>query len=340
MTEEIRLWCIAEGDKLEEIASSSLKLEERLESWIELDISILSPNLLVLGRQVETDFGGVIDLLCLDINGDTVIVELKKDKTPREVTAQALEYASWVRDLDSDRIFSLANSYLAESGPLEDAFMEKFGAELPEVLNENHSILIVGAKIDARSERIITYLSDAYGVNINAATFQYFRRNEGDELLARVFLIEPDKIEYQSRSKRSSKRRRNLTYEELEAIAEENQVGDLYMKIIEGVNQYLRKDTTASSIAFKGEFEGSRKVIFSLIPRESTKEKGLHFQIYMQRFCDFFGFDIEHAVSLLPENRTEWKYYESAGPDYSGYSGYFSSTKEIDVLLSGLGPRS
>ncbi len=93
MTEEIRLWCLTEGDTLEEIASSSLKLEERLESWIELDISILSPNLLVLGRQVETDFGGVIDLLCLDINGDTVIVELKKDRTPREVTAQALEYA-------------------------------------------------------------------------------------------------------------------------------------------------------------------------------------------------------------------------------------------------------
>lgn len=339
MTEEIRLWRIAGSDKLVEIASSALNLEERLESWIENDISILSPNLLIIGRQVETDFGGIVDLLCLDANGDTVIVELKKDRTPREVTAQALEYASWVRDLDSDRIFLIANSYLGESGPIEDAFTRKFVTELPEVLNENHSILIVGARIDTRSERIITYLSEAYGVNINAATFQYFVRDEDDELLARVFLIEPDKIEYQSRSKRSSKRRRNLTYEELEAIAEEKEVGHLYKNLVERANHYFRRATTASSIAFKGDFEGSRKVIFSLIPRESSKEKGLHFQIYMQRFCDFFGFDSDYAISLIPKDRSTWKYYESAGPDYSGYSGYISSHNEIEVFFSGLAAR-
>ena len=55
---------------------------------------MLDPDLLVIGRQVPTGFGGTVDLLCLDPTGALVVVELKKGKTPREVTAQALDYAS------------------------------------------------------------------------------------------------------------------------------------------------------------------------------------------------------------------------------------------------------
>ena len=87
MPEEVRLWKIQGGDTLSEISRPALDLEERLERWLERDISVLSPGLLVIGRQVPTDFGGVIDLLCLDRAGDVVVAELKRDKTPREITA-------------------------------------------------------------------------------------------------------------------------------------------------------------------------------------------------------------------------------------------------------------
>ena len=86
MPEEVRLWKIQGGDTLCEIARSPLDLEARLEVWLERDISVLSQGLLAIGRQVETDFGGFIDLLCLDHAGDVVVVELKRDKTPREIT--------------------------------------------------------------------------------------------------------------------------------------------------------------------------------------------------------------------------------------------------------------
>ena len=77
--------------------------------------SVLDPNLLVIGREVETDFGGFIDILCIDAAGDLVIVELKRDKTPREVTAQALDYASWVANLSNERVTSIANDHLDET---------------------------------------------------------------------------------------------------------------------------------------------------------------------------------------------------------------------------------
>ncbi|RLF64431.1 MAG: DUF91 domain-containing protein, partial [Thermoplasmata archaeon] len=112
MTEDIRIWKILEDDNLQEIKRAKLNLEERIEEWITKDISIVSEDLLVIGRQVETDFGGIIDLLCLNRVGDLIILELKRDKTPREITAQILDYASWVRDLPNEKITEIANGYL------------------------------------------------------------------------------------------------------------------------------------------------------------------------------------------------------------------------------------
>ena len=131
MTQKIRMWEVTAQNTLAPIFGNEINLEERLEAWLESDISVLDPDLLVIGRQVQTDFGGKIDLLCLDSNGDTVVVELKKGRTPRDVTAQALDYASWVKDLSYQQIKSLAENYLGNS--LDEAFTGKFEKELPKL---------------------------------------------------------------------------------------------------------------------------------------------------------------------------------------------------------------
>jgi hypothetical protein len=226
MPQQIRLWSIDKKDRLVECNPASLNLEARLEEWLASDISILSEDLLVIGRQVDTAFGGFIDLLCIDRSGDLVIIELKRDKTPREITAQTLDYASWVVDLPRDTISAIASRYLGSAGPLEEKFRQRFGEELPDSINENHRMLIVASRIDPSSERIIKYLSSGHGVNINAVTFHYFNTNEGNEFLGRVFLIDPSEVEYQTRTKGSSKRQPNLSYEELDELADQNGVGD------------------------------------------------------------------------------------------------------------------
>ena len=165
MPNEVRLWRVGSDNGLSEISHASLDLEARLQEWLAGDISMLDPGLLVIGREVETDFGGFIDLLCVDADGDVVVVELKRDKTPREITAQALDYCSWVVDLSHERVTAISEAYLGEGG-FEDAFRRRFDADVPETLNGDHSILVVGSRIDASSERIIKHLSDSHGVNI------------------------------------------------------------------------------------------------------------------------------------------------------------------------------
>ena len=75
--------------------------EETLEAWLEQNSESIVEDgaLLIIGRQVTTNLGCFIDLLALDREGNTAIIELKRGKTPRETVAQALEYSSWVETL-------------------------------------------------------------------------------------------------------------------------------------------------------------------------------------------------------------------------------------------------
>lgn len=335
MSKEVRLWHIGPDHQLCELQDGPLDLETHLQEWLARDISILDPNLLVIGREVETDFGGYIDLLCIDAAGDLVVVELKRDKTPRQVTAQALDYGSWVAELSRDRITEIADAYLRDSG-FAHAFRSRFGTDAPETLNGDHRLLVVGLQIDESSERIIRYLSDTYGVNINAATFQYFCAPDGAHLLARVFLVEPSVVELHSRTKGTSKRRPNLTYDELAQLAEESGVHDLYQYAVTSLEQILQKHTTRSSIGFAGVFEGSRRNVISLLPSESSDAEGLRYQLYKNRFAALVDRPCTEVEALIPASHDDWIYYSSAGSDYEGFQGFIRSRDEIDRLVAAL----
>jgi hypothetical protein len=332
MPEEVRLWKVGSGDRLEELNRRKLDIETRLEGWLARDISILSTELLVVGRQVETEFGGVIDLLCLDRNGDVVIVELKRDRTPRETTAQALDYATWINGLSHEAITAQASRYLSQSGSsLGNAFKARFGLTLPEVLNENHAIIIVCSQLDSSSERIIRYLSGRHGVNINAATFNYFRADQtADEYLARVFVLDP---EQSPGGDTRSKRQPNLKPEQLLELAERVGVGALYRSLTEALGN-LPRHATRSSLAFDGRFEGSTKAVFSLIPGESSQENGLRFHLYLYRLAELLRKDIAAIETHLPKRREDWKYYPGAEKDLSGVAGFFTTGDEVQSFAS------
>lgn len=334
MPQEVRIWKISDGKNLTEINKGKLDLEERIEGWLEQDISIISDDLLVIGRQIETDFGGYIDLLCLERSGDLVIVELKRQKTPREITAQVLDYASWVKDLSNQKITDLANNYLGKRGPLTEAFGNQFQRELPEILNENHKMLIVASEIDGNTERIIKYLSDTYGVGINATTFEYFRDKDGGEFLSKSYLIEPGQVEYKSQTRAASKRRPNLTHQELEEMAEKNGVGELYKQLFTGLNNCFNSaETTMSTATFIGIIGGSRNTIFSVIPGESDIKKGLHFQVYIDRFAEYIGTNKQNLLKILPSDLMDYKPWKNAPPMLSGF---FSNGDEIERFTSGI----
>jgi hypothetical protein len=137
-----------------------------------------------------------------------VVIELKRDKTPREVVAQLLDYGSWVRKLEDEDIASIYDNYrkkyfqkdLIKS--LDESFRLHFGInEMPESLNDSHELVVVASELDDSTERIVSYLADEYGVAINAVYFRFFI-DEGKEYLSRVWLIDPGEAETKTIEKR------------------------------------------------------------------------------------------------------------------------------------------
>lgn len=191
---EVGIWRINQG--LQKISFSSIKTENKLENVLYSDITILDPNLLLIGRQIPTAYGKFIDLLAIDVQGDLTVIELKRNRTPREVVAQLLDYASWVQTLTYEQITTFyAEKHNGER--FEQAFSERFAADPPESLNQKHRLLVVAAELDNSTERIIGYLSSGFGVPINAVFFRYFKDGE-NEYLTRTWLIDPDQVEAQA----------------------------------------------------------------------------------------------------------------------------------------------
>jgi len=334
MPQDIRLWEFLVKGELLEIEKSHVELEERLEDWLEQDISIISSDLLVIGRQVKTDSGGSIDLLCIDHHGDLAVVELKRAKTPRDITAQTLDYASWVNGLSNEQIRDITSAYFGDDDAFENAYSKRFGEGVPEVLNEQHQMIIVAEEVDSGSERIINYLSDSHGISINAATFQFFKCQDGKDLVARVFLIEPSQVEYKTMTKGISKRKPPLTYDELREIAERKGVGQLFDTISDEIDSIFdQRITTRSTVGFIGVIEGSRNTIFSLKPFESEESQGLRFYLYIERLMEYLGAENEEIISLLPPKIEEEIPYKNAPLTIFGF---FNDKEQIRRFVEGL----
>lgn len=118
-----------------------MPLESRLETLIESDHTILGEPLLFIGRQVPTIHGNYIDLLAVDAEGGLHVLELKRDRTPRDVVAQALDYGSWIESLTHEEVLGIFETYRPDKA-FEEAFSEHFGVSPPEELNSEHRLTV------------------------------------------------------------------------------------------------------------------------------------------------------------------------------------------------------
>ena len=193
MAVEIAIWRMTDAGP-HRLASSPLDFEQRLEDMLSEDPSMSGTELLIIGRQVPTSHGGYIDLLALDADGRAHVLELKRDRTPRDVVAQALDYGSWVQGLGLE---DLEQIYLDHNGgetQLDEAFAERFDSPLPDVVNAEQQFTIIASELDPTSDRIVEFLADAYDVPINAVFFRHFS-DDGRDYLARTWLLDPQQAE-------------------------------------------------------------------------------------------------------------------------------------------------
>ena len=75
----------------------SVSLERDLANYLANDPSLIEADLRLEGQEYDTRNAGRIDLLCIDRNGDFVVVETKKGKESDKVVGQIQRYMGWVK---------------------------------------------------------------------------------------------------------------------------------------------------------------------------------------------------------------------------------------------------
>ncbi len=192
-----RLYKLANG-KLVSAPQGKLANENMLQNWIAEDPSLLGLDLLIIGREVVIADRGRIDLLAIDEDGNLSILELKRDRTPREIIAQVLDYASWVVTLSTRQVHEIAFRFLKKD--LAVAFNERFDTAPPETLNESHTMVIIASGFDASSQRIVRYLSETHDIAINTAFFSVFE-DGGQTFLTTDWLLDQSEVAERSEAK-------------------------------------------------------------------------------------------------------------------------------------------
>src|SRR5262245_13270516 len=131
-----------------EVPAGRLASEHELERMIAAAPQILSNEWMLIERQEHTGFGGRLDLLALAPDGSLVLIELKRDRTPREVVAQALDYASWVESLEGDKIAQIYKRY-SSGGSLDEALRRRLGDDLDkDSFYDSNQIVLVALVVD------------------------------------------------------------------------------------------------------------------------------------------------------------------------------------------------
>ena len=187
---------------LQQISETTLAqqqfLEEHLEDWIVANPDFLEEPLLIIGRQVLIPgVNDKIDVLALDLEGNAVIVELKRGQLTDPVDMQALRYASYVSRW-SDTDFELqAQNYRAKGDESEFSFFDEFaqfcaiqGVKDVPALNADQRIILVGSRVRDKLGSVALWLRE-HSIDIKAIEVEVFQEGEVTFLQPRLIVPLP-----------------------------------------------------------------------------------------------------------------------------------------------------
>ena len=161
----MRVYGVEPNGKFREYVPTPFQVEHEeavLEDWLEEnpDGILEDGKLLIIGRQIDTNIGSTIDLFALDRVGDVVVVELKRDRTPRDTLAQALEYASFAEQLDTKQLEAILQSYMNDESLTLAEYHRKYFDLAPDeavAFNKDQRIVIVGQRVTSEVRQTASF---------------------------------------------------------------------------------------------------------------------------------------------------------------------------------------
>ena len=172
---------------------------EHLQEWLENNSEAFGEELLVIQKEFDgfDDTKERLDLLAIDKLGNLVIIENKLDDSGRDVTWQALKYASYCSSLTKQQIKNIYQSYLNKKGTQEDSeknILDFFGdnEDFDELqLNQSQRIIFVSGNYRKEVTSTVLWLLTNYNMKIQC--FKVTPYSFGEQTLLNIEQIIPVK---------------------------------------------------------------------------------------------------------------------------------------------------
>lgn len=185
-------------------ASFGFRERDHLQEWIAKLPECLGEELLIIQKEFSgfSDTMERLDLLALDKQGSLVIIENKLDDTGRDVTWQALKYASYCSRLSKDDLREIYQGYLDMQGKGEKAedkisdFLDGMGYE-EIVLNKGVSqrVILIAATFRKEVTSTVLWLMN-FKLRIQCFKATLFPSNEKVFLNLEQIIPTPDVAEF------------------------------------------------------------------------------------------------------------------------------------------------
>lgn len=187
--------------RLDEKTFGELGFNERkhLQEWLSGNPGALGEELLIIQKEFNgfIDTNERLDLLALDKQGNLVIIENKLDDSGRDVTWQALKYASYCSSLTKEDIRSIYQDYLNKTSKDQIAeeqisyfFEDKEYEELSLNQGSTQRIIMVSGKFRKEVTSTVLWLMN---FNIRIQCFRVTPFTLGEQILLNVEQILPIK---------------------------------------------------------------------------------------------------------------------------------------------------
>ena len=169
-------WYEISDKKLTKYIKKPVNPEKELQDFIEKHPEIIGEDILILGRETKTARDKRIDLLGLNENGDVIIIETKKDKTPRDVESQILDYYRWVKDLKLEKLSEITKDYKNCGIRLYEKYESKYNKKLPDYVNQQQKLFIIAREIDDDTKEIAEDMVE-WGRNIFCMELNFYEKD-------------------------------------------------------------------------------------------------------------------------------------------------------------------
>lgn len=181
---------------MEKANKEPIDYEKDFENWLENSPHILFENnastIMWIGRQVSTTIYETTkfpDLMGIDSNGDIVIVELKRGKTPRDVVAQLLEYAAWADNLSYEDLNIITMKYYYKDETYagmklfeihKSIFYPDIDGDINQKFNQKVKLFIIAEDISMSVKEVVRFLNRKGNLDINYMKYEVFKSESGE----------------------------------------------------------------------------------------------------------------------------------------------------------------